>query len=249
MQGRTSGSKRSVGIAAAAAVSLCGAVMLTSSVTRARERPAVWNMNGVGRILGRTAAEWTAEWWQMVHGTPVSVNPALDDTGEFAAIGQRGPVWFLTGDFRTTSVNRTVTIPSGVSLLVPVLNVEWDNQGLAQPLTFTELQQLCADFVASIDPESLFFELDGTELADESIARVVAGEFTFAFPADSLGRFLGFDGSRGIYGPAAADGYWVMLRPLAPGRHTLRFGGSAGAPFNFAIDINYTVDVVETSLR
>lgn len=26
--------------------------------------------------------------------------------------------------------------------------------------------------------------------------------------------------------PSASDGYWLGLRPLAKGKHTLRFGGS-----------------------
>jgi hypothetical protein len=40
--------------------------------------------------------------------------------------------------------------------------------------------------------------------------------------------------------PAAADGYYAMLRPLSPGRHTIDFGGVLPA---FAQAVSYTVDV------
>ena len=49
-----------------------------------------------------------------------------DTTGEFASLGQSGPVWFLAGTFGST-VTRTVTIPAGKTLFFPILNTIWIN--------------------------------------------------------------------------------------------------------------------------
>jgi hypothetical protein len=42
---------------------------------------------------------------------------------------------------------------------------------------------------------------------------------------------------------AASDGYWLMLRPLKPGRHTIHFGGRF--PDGFLQDVQYKLNVME----
>ena len=42
--------------------------------------------------------------------------------------------------------------------------------------------------------------------------------------------------------PAAADGYYVMLRPLAPGRHVLNFGGMLPGDLSQAVTYELTVE-------
>ena len=37
-----------------------------------------------------------------------------------------------------------------------------------------------------------------------------------------------------------ADGYWVMLRPLSAGHHTVSFGGTAGA---FYTQVTYRITI------
>ena len=55
-----------------------------------------------------------------------SINPLLDQTGQNAALGQSGEVWFLAG---TTggSAERTVTVPPGKALFFPIVNNLWIN--------------------------------------------------------------------------------------------------------------------------
>lgn len=49
--------------------------------------------------------------------------------------------------------------------------------------------------------------------------------------------------------PADADGYWVMLKPLATGRHKITFFAEYGShklrTSNMVQDIDYVFDVVE----
>ena len=56
---------------------------------------------------------------------PAEQNPILDTTGEFAAVGQSGQVWFLAGSFGSDPVSRTVTVPSGKALFVPIFDSLW----------------------------------------------------------------------------------------------------------------------------
>jgi hypothetical protein len=46
----------------------------------------------------------------------------------------------------------------------------------------------------------------------------------------------------GTYFPSVDDGYYVMIKPLAPGSHTLHFHGTVAA-FGFALDITYHLTV------
>jgi hypothetical protein len=53
------------------------------------------------------------------------------------------------------------------------------------------------------------------------------------------------DAPAGHYDKSVSDGYWVMLKPLSPGRHDIHFGGTffEGEPFEFTMDITYHVNV------
>ena len=65
---------------------------------------------------------------------------------------------------------------------------------------------------------------------------------TMTMPAED--NLLGVDGGGDFN--AVSDGYWVMLRPLRSGRHTLNFGGRVGDPArpDFELDITYEITVL-----
>jgi hypothetical protein len=46
----------------------------------------------------------------------------------------------------------------------------------------------------------------------------------------------------GIYPIAVDDGYYLMLKPLSPGKHLLHFHGSIPS-FNFTLDITYQLTI------
>ena len=64
----------------------------------------------------------TSEWWQWVLSIPVAENPLLDQTGADCVVGQRGPVWFLVGNFGGGTTTRNCSIPEGKLLFFPVIN-------------------------------------------------------------------------------------------------------------------------------
>jgi hypothetical protein len=64
------------------------------------------------------------------------------------------------------------------------------------------------------------------------------------FPANNIFSFIGVPLPAGTYAPAVADGFYLLLAPLPPGAHTIRFGGQG--LFNgggFSQDITYHLAV------
>jgi len=192
--------------------------------------------------------EWTAQWWQFVLSFPGDVNPLLDDTGERCTIGQRGPVWFLMGTVVGES-KRTCSIPEGTALLFPVINsvdVNVTNQ------TAKELRSELAPCLDAV--RDLSVEVDGKPIRKVKLknhSRVRSEVFEITLPE---GNVFGF--APGSYSPAVDDGYYVMLEPLAVGKHTLHFGGSTAPsaacifyPDGFSVDVTYSLDIVPVSLK
>lgn len=124
------------------------AVLAAALLTFAPPAKVAQKTNGAAGVP--TLTELTAKWWEWVLSLPVSENPLFDETGEFADNGQPySKVFFLAGVANANgTVERTITIPAGTALLVPLLNIEWDNVGLAKKdrLTVPELR----DFVENV---------------------------------------------------------------------------------------------------
>jgi hypothetical protein len=203
--------------------------------------------NGKKKIFGVSASAWTAQWWQWALSLPYPVSPFFDDTGAFLEVGQRGPVWFLAGRVQPGAVTRTATIPSGKALLVPPLCTEWDNVGADPLMTVEELHARAAEQMSVIVQGSMFLTVDGVPVPDVEKGRVVSDAFQYAFPEDNVGQHVGQGTTRGIYAPAVSDGYWVMLKPLPVGDHTIHFGGTVGSPYDFTLDITYELTVVDSN--
>ena len=56
----------------------------------------------------------------------------------------------------------------------------------------------------------------------------------------------------GDYAPAVADGFYLLLAPLSPGRHTITFGGTGnfgGPDAPFSQDITYQLRVARSGAR
>ena len=99
---------------------------VTTSLVQADKGPLPTNSNAFGRGYDGSAAEWL-EWTVAI---PPASNPLFDSTGAFAAIGQSGKVWFLTGTSgqgATPPITRTVTVPTGTALFFPIVNYFWVN--------------------------------------------------------------------------------------------------------------------------
>jgi hypothetical protein len=191
---------------------------------------------------GSKFSEWTAQWWQFAISFPASENPLFDPDGSRCVIGQRGPVWFLVGWFGPGAATRACSVPDGVALFFPVLNVIDVNT------TTQTAAELRAETAPCLDAATMLVAtVDGVAVSDlRKKFRVQSEVFDITLPADNL-----FGLPAGTYSPAIDDGYYVMLRPLGVGTHTVRFAGaSAGCPLigsGFSVDVTYDLTVVPVS--
>jgi hypothetical protein len=53
----------------------------------------------------------------------------------------------------------------------------------------------------------------------------------------------------GLYAPAVADGFYLLLPPLRPGEHIIEFGGTGNFNGPFSQDITYELRVARSGGR
>ena len=188
----------------------------------------------------------TGQWWQWALSIPPGVNPLNDDSGANCMIGQSGSTWFLAGTFGGAPVTRTCAVPADTELFFPVVNSVWFNspnicgQG-AEDFTVKEMRGWVAAFFDQAITMSV--SLDGREV--KPLQHVVSQPFAVALPEDNVfdAACAPFGGHpTGVFSPAVDEGYYVRLKPLSEGDHTLHIEAeSAGG---FAVDVTYNLTVV-----
>lgn len=206
---------------------------------------------------GLPYGEWSNAWWQWALSLPVprdnpQAHPMFDTTGVNCGVGQSGQVWFLGGGFGTNTFERTCTMPPGKAIFFPILNTERDNA--ANPTRTIEdmrasaiaRQNLSTDLAADLDGEAV------TNLANYRISNIdTPNAFGFTLPEQNLFAFFGQPAPAGsCYVPAGwtdcvpytavNDGYYLMMRPLAAGEHTLHFSGTLGT---FHLNVTYHLNI------
>jgi hypothetical protein len=202
---------------------------------------------------GMTYGEWSAVWWQYVLSKSVNEpsNPLLDQTGEGCGVDQPSSsrVFFLVGAAGSGAVTRNECIaPAEKVLFFPLVNfidVHVPGDGLDTP------ELVRQDLLSLIGPiTELHASVDGVPVNNlnprTTPFRACAGgdpacasAFSVTLPGNNL-----FGIRAGVYAPAVADGFYLMLAPLSPGPHSINFGGKgffAGSKFSQEITYNLTI--------
>jgi hypothetical protein len=192
--------------------------------------------------------ELSAEWWQWAYSLPTSQNPIIDPTGAQCTFGQRGSIWFLAGDVPS----RTCSVPEGVNLFFPAINVvNFNTPNMCgngpENLDLNALRNSVKVVIDSAHDVSV--TVDGQPIKKTLLGRVQSPVFQVALPAppDNLCG----DVPAGIYSPVVADGYYAALPPLSAGQtHTIHLHGEAtflGNPVSQ--DTTYELTVVPVKLK
>lgn len=230
----------------AALLAICAWLIAASGASAAGRNPNPGVLPANSSPYGHTLSEWGGAWWQWAYSIPLAEHPATDSTGEFATTGQSGPVWFLAGTFGGVA-SRTVTVPAGKGLFFPVINVAWVNVPEFGDAPWSPEQREFAFSLISpfIDNAyNLSCEVDGVSVADLTSYRrqtPVGSEYPVTVPEGNITGFL----PPGTYGPTVDDGIYLMLAPLKPGSHTIRFtAASTGSILgDFSTDVTYHLTV------
>jgi hypothetical protein len=182
---------------------------------------------------------WITKWFNWLGSVPLQENPANDNSGKNCAQKQSGPVWFLAGTAGGEAV-RECTIPAGKAILLPVIAAEYSYKEYPTLNTEAKLRQGVGSDQDNVN--SMDAIIDGTELKDLQKYRLQSSLFTINFTKNNL-----FGVSEGTT-KAIADGTWLFLQPLKPGKHIIQFGGghvnflSTGVS-NFATKTTYYLTI------
>ena len=193
----------------------------------------------------------TADWWKWVIAIPSEINPLLDETGDNCNVNQQGPVWFLvgtpgdttTGNLTTGDAERDCVIPEGKKILFPIFNTFCSelNDQISGPQLEEGLRQCAEDIINEVD--ILEASIDGKSITNFEKFRVQSPLFTISIPEDNA---FGITNFTNIPQKAISDGYWVEVKGLDPGEHTIEFTGGATA-FKFTTHVLYHITIEPTN--
>lgn len=198
------------------------------------------------RPYGASYAEWGARWWIWAESIPADTNPIVQPDAD-CDVNQSGPVFFLSGV--PGGVTRPCTVRVGKALFFPIVNYNNDypcpdpNFQPAPGQTLEEFLTAGAQFIIDFTSE-LEVILDGVALQELFDYRATSRLFTFTGDPSMTAVDACITGTPQS---GVADGYWIMLKPLTPGPHTLviratlDFGGGA----TFQIDTTYNLTIVQ----
>jgi hypothetical protein len=192
------------------------------------------------------------------------MNPVQDETGEFCDLGQAGLVWMLAGSFGIPGVERECTIPAGKALFYPILNSFWvdcpgtpdedlsDEEVRWIMSTLTDVGDNACQLTSTLDTSDVFGTATPTPISAlmQPMVRSQSPVFHLDLPVGHLleGGFCDPELPPGETGRTIAEGYWVMLPPLAIGQHTLSIHGAGCDPVTdevtFETSVTYTLTVL-----
>lgn len=188
-----------------------------------------------------TYGQLSAKWWKWAFSLPVDKHPLFEDNScNYVAEGQSGKVWFLGGVFNVSGTAiRNCTIPAGKALFFPIINTECSTlEGNGK--TPKALRECAEDIVATVTNAEV--EIDGVS---QDPYRTSSPVFIYGpLPDNNVLQAFEVPGAiEGAKSKSVADGYYLFLKPLPPGAHTIHFTGTYGDPINFTLDITYNLTV------
>ena len=215
----------------------------TSTVALASQpKPAKINETPEGQTYGR----WAAEWWQWAFGVPEATNPLLDTTGENCGERQVGDVFFLAGTF-SGPAERECTIPNGKSLFFPFINRAFFAFLDDPPEQRTE--EFVRDQARCTFPTEISLEIDGVEIRRD-FTKFNTGPsgsqspiFNVQLPPESIAQTIEDDIRELVLTPGAEEGFYVFIKPLSPGEHTIDWLATGCSDPSTTQDITYHLTV------
>ena len=168
--------------------------------------------------FGASWEEWTIRWWKWILSIPIDMNPGIDPSGKkFSTDQPYHEVIFLAGTFEGHA-KRTYFIPSSRGIFFPVINFITSFAEEPQLKTDSDLIIRANEDIASLTNVNVI--IDGISIQNIDEYRVQSPVFDIQFEERNAFKLPP--------GPtrAISDGFWIFLRGLTSGWHTIRVIGS-----------------------
>lgn len=202
-------------------------IMLAAVSTAAQAAPKI--VAPGDKWAGHSYPELVDAWTNWLTKEPIATNPAFDTDGSLCGLNQQGDVWFLASTFDGVA-DRVCHIPADTGIFLSLGGVwvsfapEFPAAGDPCLALGSSLEQVRCDVnndVPVTPNVSFSVTIDGQQVGDLTAYRAQSapGGFTLQVPDPSFLTDLGLPA--GNRTPAVADGYFLFLKPLKPGRHSL----------------------------
>ncbi len=205
------------------------AAKLVADLTASSD-PVALAFNANALPYGTSMVRWSERWWQWEVSVPTAQNPGLDPTGADCAVAQTGgPVWYVAATFAPGALTRSCTIPSHTALLISLSGVLNDYpcpDPTFQPAPGQSLQDFLTQGARAVvdGVNGLTLSVDG-----RSVPNLFAYRYTtplFSFTGDPSLQTSLDPCITGSAQPGVSDGYFIILKPLTAGTHTVVFTAS-----------------------
>jgi hypothetical protein len=173
--------------------------------------------------------KWLAKWWNWTSSIPATQHPRDDYTPEKCQVNQQGPVWFLADQLGGRE-ERICTIPEGKSIFIPLLVGECENS--IPELKTDDALRRCAS--EGNEYGVIEATVDGVKLKNLEQYRTQSGFFNVTIVKGNI-----YESPTGTF-RAFADGFFVFLEPLPPGKHDVHLKVSVLNPVE--TNYNYNAD-------
>jgi hypothetical protein len=182
---------------------------------------------------GADMATWGERATQWVYGQPLASSPLFDPTGANCAVGQEGPVWYVAriAGPPVFSGERSCTIPHGKAILL-YIGAAVDTYPCPPEFGFEPApgqslyEFLAADAKAVLDTvDFLEVSIDGAQLRDVMSYRFASDDL-FTITGDLSLQAVLDPCITGSPQPAVVDGFFMIVKPLTRGEHTIVVHGT-----------------------
>ncbi|GAA0723512.1 hypothetical protein [Dokdonella soli] len=179
------------------------------------------------RPFGRSMTDWAQSEAQWLRSIPLAQNPFYDQTGEFCALDQQGPVWFIPpiGGPSVFSGVRTCTVPHHKAIFLDIGHDTDEYPCPALPHWQPAPGQSLYDFLVKDDNpvmnsvNALEVSLDGQPLSGVLAYRYISND---VFDLTSDLSLQAHDSCiTGLPQQTLLDGFYMMFKPLDRGQHTI----------------------------
>ena len=170
-------------------------------------------------------------WWQWITSIDGNIINPFMETGQAGCdvgLQNNGKLLFLVGSSKNVTLypdtgfpEHECGIPKDTSILFPIVNILCDNLEDFPFFGANETaQRVCANNLVD-RAFDLHVEIDGYEVKNPEQYRIDSPAGGFQFTAVENNTVAIPPGN----GTGVSDGFWILLKPLKPGEHTITFSG------------------------